>query len=217
MTAFVPPVSLATILWAFDGCFGPSVAVAARTVWHFDLFAGAPAAGTLGPDPALDAIDEALVVVDRHERVLRINEAARAAFGITPEAVVGSPFSAVLGADLELTENESRGAVVSVSLPTPPEKAGPNEQAEAGDEGLPAPAVQDRGRGVDIGGGRKPCQRNRASLVRCSGQGGLWELGREGGDPSNVGRQRNPYHRVCVSTQCRDRRVAWYPSGLGCP
>jgi signal transduction histidine kinase len=99
--AVSPPLSLATILWAFVVCFWASAAIAALALWHFDLFAAAPAAGNLGPDAALDAMDEAVVVVDPTERVLRVNEAACRAFDVSPASVVGGPLSAVLGAGLD--------------------------------------------------------------------------------------------------------------------
>jgi signal transduction histidine kinase len=64
------------------------------------LFEAAPSAGTLGPDTVLANLEDAVVVVDTDERVVRLNDAAAAAFGATEADVVGTDLAAVVGANL---------------------------------------------------------------------------------------------------------------------
>jgi signal transduction histidine kinase len=77
-----------------------SLLAATAAVTAGGLFDAAPSAGTLGPESVLADLEDAVVVVDREQRVVRLNETAEATFDVTSEGVVGRPLSAVVGADL---------------------------------------------------------------------------------------------------------------------
>jgi nitrogen-specific signal transduction histidine kinase len=66
---------------------------------RYDLFAVAPAAGTVGPERVLEDLGEPIVVVNHDERVVRLNPAARRAFGMATQQV-GVPVSDLLGHDV---------------------------------------------------------------------------------------------------------------------
>lgn len=71
----------------------------ATALERYDLFAAAPAAGTVGPERVLEDLSEPIVVVDHDERVVRLNPAARRAFG-TDRTYVGEPVTELLGHDV---------------------------------------------------------------------------------------------------------------------
>jgi|GEM_PF-6448313 len=63
---------------------------------RYDLFATAPAAGTVGPERVIQDLSEHIVVADHDERVIRLNPAARSVFGAEGE-YVGSSVADLLG------------------------------------------------------------------------------------------------------------------------
>ena len=65
------------------------------------IFDAAPAAGTLGPEAVLADLDDAVVVVDRDERIVTLNDAAADTFGVEPAAATTQPLSACVGFDLD--------------------------------------------------------------------------------------------------------------------
>jgi PAS domain S-box-containing protein len=64
------------------------------------LFDAAPAAGTLGPETVLADLDDAVIVVDRDERIVRVNDAAVETFGLDSDTGAGRDLSSVVGAGL---------------------------------------------------------------------------------------------------------------------
>jgi PAS domain S-box-containing protein len=80
--------------WVFS--LGASVFAVTRG----GLFDAAPSAGTLGPETVLANLEDAVVVVDLEERVVRLNDTAERTFGVAAEQVVGEPLSSVVDADL---------------------------------------------------------------------------------------------------------------------
>ncbi len=78
--------------------------VAAVTGWlaveRYDLFEAIPAATTVGPDIAVEMMDDAMLVVDRNDEVASANPAARQTFRGENGDVVDEPLSAVIDADL---------------------------------------------------------------------------------------------------------------------
>jgi len=78
-----------------------SAAAVGFTVTRGGLFEAAPAAGTLGPETVLAELDDAVVVVDRDQRVVQMNGAALDTFGVEADAVSSELLEDCLGADLE--------------------------------------------------------------------------------------------------------------------
>ncbi len=105
MVSLVAPETL--LLTVASGYAGSFVA-AAVAVGPLGLFESTPAAGNIGPETVLDSMDDAVIVVDGDERVLRLNAVACNTFGTTPADVVGGPLTAVIGEQLtELASEES--------------------------------------------------------------------------------------------------------------
>jgi signal transduction histidine kinase len=72
------------------------------------LFDAAPAAGTLGDETVLADLDDAVLVVDHDERVVKLNQVAVETFGDEPAAATAEPLSRCVGTDLTtLRESET--------------------------------------------------------------------------------------------------------------
>lgn len=78
-----------------------SLGAAALAYGPYQLFESTPAAGNVGPETVLDGMDDAVLVVDHDDHVLRLNAAARRTFGVTERDVIGGPLSAVIGSGLD--------------------------------------------------------------------------------------------------------------------
>ena len=76
----------------------------ATALERYDLFAVAPAAGTVGPERVLQDLSEPIVVVDHDERVTRLNPAARRVFG-TDRRHVGNAIADLVGHDVASLRN----------------------------------------------------------------------------------------------------------------
>ena len=90
-------VSLAVI----GGCYALALAAVGLAVGRYNLFDAEPAAGTVGPTTALNAIQKPVFVVDSQSRVLRLNTAAETTFGITDRNAVGRPLTDLVGTGVE--------------------------------------------------------------------------------------------------------------------
>jgi len=106
------PAAPAYDAWAAAG-FGTAAAAAWTATGRLGLFETTPAAGTVGPRTALSEMDDAVVVVDPSERVVRSNPAAGAALGVDDAA--GDPLMAVLGVTLSTLRSADD---VAVDTPT---------------------------------------------------------------------------------------------------
>jgi signal transduction histidine kinase len=93
--------------------YAGSLGLAAVAVGPLGLFESTPAAGNVGPETVLDSMDDAVVVVDDSDHVLRLNAVACETFGTTPAAAVGGPLTDVLGQSLAALPADG-----TVSLPT---------------------------------------------------------------------------------------------------
>lgn len=74
-----------------------SAGIAALAVGPLRLLDSSPMAGTVGPDIVLDAMDDVVLFVDTDERVLRLNEEARATFETTDARAVGGSIASIVG------------------------------------------------------------------------------------------------------------------------
>jgi signal transduction histidine kinase len=79
------------------GGYTASVLVAAVAVGPLGLFESSPMAGNVGPSVVLDSMDDAVVVVDDGDTVVRLNAVACETFGTTATAATGGPLTALLG------------------------------------------------------------------------------------------------------------------------
>ena len=94
----------ATSLGVLAGGYVSSFAVSALAVGPLGLFESSPAAGNIGPRRALDSMDDAVIITDSEDRILRVNDATCDTFGTTPAASAGRPLATVLGrSSAELT------------------------------------------------------------------------------------------------------------------
>jgi PAS domain S-box-containing protein len=78
-----------------------SALVAVLVVGPLGLFQSSPAAGNVGPELVLDSMDDAVVMVDDHEQVLRLNAVACSVFGLQESDAVGRTVPDVLDASVE--------------------------------------------------------------------------------------------------------------------
>jgi len=78
-----------------------STAATVFAVTRGGLFEAAPSAGTLGPETVLENLEDAVVVVDHDQRVVRMNAAAEVAFDTTLGDAAGRPLSGVVGLGLD--------------------------------------------------------------------------------------------------------------------
>jgi len=97
--ALVGAVSFTVVFGVTTAGYLASGAAAGFAVTRGGLFDAAPAAGTLGPETVLAELDDAVVVIDRTERVVRLNRRAVETFGVDPEETIGQPLAAVVGVD----------------------------------------------------------------------------------------------------------------------
>ncbi len=74
-----------------------SALLAALAAGPLALFRSSPAAAAVGPECVLDSMDDAVMMVDEHDRVLRLNSAATATFGTTATDAVGRRVADVVG------------------------------------------------------------------------------------------------------------------------
>jgi PAS domain S-box-containing protein len=74
-----------------------SALLAALAAGPLALFRSSPAAATVGPECVLDSMDDAVMMVDEHDRLLRLNSAATATFGTTATDAVGRRVADVVG------------------------------------------------------------------------------------------------------------------------
>jgi signal transduction histidine kinase len=90
-------LSLPLILAGTAAGYGLSALAAGFVVSTGRLFEATPAAGTLGPETVLADLADPVIVVDRSDRIVRLNEQAAASFGTTVEESVGQSFTDVVG------------------------------------------------------------------------------------------------------------------------
>ena len=100
MPELVDALATDLVLLGVAGGYAGSVLAAAVAVGPLRLFASSPAAGNVGPETVLDSMDDAVLVVDSEDTVLRLNAVASQTFGAAPEDAVGGPLAGVLGASL---------------------------------------------------------------------------------------------------------------------
>jgi PAS domain S-box-containing protein len=74
-----------------------SALLAALAVGPLALFRSSPAAATVGPELVLDSMDDAVVMADEHDRILRLNGQASETFGTSGTDAVGRQVADVLG------------------------------------------------------------------------------------------------------------------------
>jgi signal transduction histidine kinase len=98
--AIAGDVPLAGVLSVTAAGYVLSLLAVLFAVTRGGLFDAAPAAGTLGPSTVLANLTDPVVVVDRDERVVRVNDAAGETFGVDAGAATGSQLDACLGVDL---------------------------------------------------------------------------------------------------------------------
>jgi len=94
-------VTVQTIVGLNTGGYILSTVAVGFAVTRGGLFDLAPAAGTLGAETVLAELDDAVVVVDHDQRVVKLNDTAVATLGIDPEAAISEPLSACLGTDIQ--------------------------------------------------------------------------------------------------------------------
>lgn len=84
-------------LIALSAGYSLSALLAVLAVGPLALFRSSPAAATIGPELVLDSMDDTVVMVDEHERILRLNRQASETFGIPESSAVGQQIADVLG------------------------------------------------------------------------------------------------------------------------
>lgn len=106
---FLPVVagrtSWGTSLTVMGGCYVLALTAVGLAIGHYKLFDAEPAAGTVGPTTALNAIQEPVFVVDTHNRVLRLNTRAESTFGITDRNAIGQPLTNLIGTTVETLQD----------------------------------------------------------------------------------------------------------------
>ncbi|MFC7058551.1 ATP-binding protein [Halovenus salina] len=70
-------------------------------LFRYGTFESTPAVGTIGEREIAREIDDLVFVVDTHDRLIKLNEAAVDALGHSPDATHGEPLSVVLDHDIE--------------------------------------------------------------------------------------------------------------------
>ena len=94
-------VGLSSIIGLNATGYTLSLAAVGFAVTRGGIFDAAPAAGTLGPETVLADLDDAVVVVDRDHRVVKLNDAAADVFDVDATAATTDPLSACVGFDLD--------------------------------------------------------------------------------------------------------------------
>ncbi|WP_436901965.1 sensor histidine kinase [Halovenus halobia] len=82
---------------ALAGGYVTSLAVAGLAIGPLGLFDSSPAAGNIGPNHALDSMDDTVIITNNEGTVLRLNAVACDRFETTPQASVGQKLSTVVG------------------------------------------------------------------------------------------------------------------------
>jgi PAS domain S-box-containing protein len=100
--AFGNGVSLSVLA----GGYLTSAVVAVVVVVPLDLLDTSPAAGNVGPERVLDSIDDAVLIVDDNQRILRVNAVACQMFGRAETVTVGQSLSTVVGESLDALETD---------------------------------------------------------------------------------------------------------------
>lgn len=107
-------VTIDTIIGLNATGYTLSVVAVGLAVTRGGLFDAAPAAGTLGAETVLTDLDDAVVVVDHDQRVVKLNRTAVETFGAKPEAAISRPLSACVGTGLDtLRDEDTVGLTVS--------------------------------------------------------------------------------------------------------
>jgi signal transduction histidine kinase len=70
-------------------------------VFRYDMFDSTPAAGTIGERAIPRETDDLVVVVDRDQRVIKLNETAAETLGVDRTAPLGNPLANLLGRSVE--------------------------------------------------------------------------------------------------------------------
>ena len=89
----VPRLNLTTVL------FVPHVALDLYAFVGSDMFEFHPATRRAGERAAIDDLGSPVLIVDREERIVRLNPAAEVAFGVRTAAALTKPLEAVLGGE----------------------------------------------------------------------------------------------------------------------
>ena len=117
--AFGEVASLAVLAFGY----ATGTVVAGLAVGPLGLLSSSPAAGNVGPDRVLDSMDDAVIITDGTDRILRLNSACKR-FETDEPAAVGRPLSDVLGRgsdELEGTvELETREGIRQFSVTRTP-------------------------------------------------------------------------------------------------
>lgn len=99
--AIASRVGLSSIIGLNATGYTLSLAAVGFAVTRGGIFDAAPAAGTLGPETVLADLDDAVVVVDRDHRVVKLNDAAAEVFEVDPATATTDPLSECVGFDLD--------------------------------------------------------------------------------------------------------------------
>jgi len=78
-------------------------------VYRYDKFQSAPAVGTIGERTIVRETDELMFVIDDDERIIKLNQTAADALGVSRSAVLGEPLARVL--DEEFSRLQGRDVV----------------------------------------------------------------------------------------------------------
>jgi signal transduction histidine kinase len=103
-----------TIAEAYLLTFGIPLLTIGVALFRYDMFEATPAVGTIGEREIAREIDDLVFVVDDHQHLIKLNEAATEALDIDREGVRGSQIQSVLGCGLDTFGEEE-----TVSLETP--------------------------------------------------------------------------------------------------
>ncbi|MFB6118760.1 ATP-binding protein [Halosegnis sp.] len=101
MPALAASVARNVALTVIAGGYAVSAAGAIVAVGHYGLFDSQPQAGTIGPETVLDTMPAAVLVLDREDRVLRLNAPAERCFETSERAAVGTTVETVLGVNAD--------------------------------------------------------------------------------------------------------------------
>jgi signal transduction histidine kinase len=105
------------LLLGVAGGYVGSALAAALAVGPLGLFESTPAAGNVGPETVLDSIEDAVLVVDDADHLVRVNDVARDTFGIVDRDHLGGPLPAALDCSLADLPDGETVALDTVSGP----------------------------------------------------------------------------------------------------
>jgi PAS domain S-box-containing protein len=91
----------ATIAEAYLVTFAIPTLALGLALFRYDTFESTPAVGTIGEREIAREIDDLVFVVDNHDRLIKLNEAAIETLGLSRETTHGKPLSTVLDDDIE--------------------------------------------------------------------------------------------------------------------